>query len=277
VLSDLVGVPDLFARIKPILVSFIPWKRADASVKELKWWVRVVVRLWVLIFIAFLAINLAYIVLFAPRILATGWDSFQTHYGQTSEAFGSGNASAGAAGVIKLIALALPALGIAFGLTRGGGKLTRGLWNGTRGKPFARLASLLLVGALAAGVGVAWWPDGDYVPIQRGERWTLQSASTVATETVGGRPAFDDVPVAASDEGKGRELAPDDEPGEIEFTPANPDDTTPTPTPTPSVTLSPSPEPSLTSSPSPESTTEPTPTSSPSSEPSPTTTITTEG
>jgi putative peptide zinc metalloprotease protein len=270
VLSDLVGVPDLFARIKPILVSFIPWKRADASVKELKWWVRVVVRLWVLIFIAFLAINLAYIVLFAPRILATGWDSFQTHYGQTREAFGSGNATAGAAGVIKLIALGLPALGIAFGLTRGGTKLTRGVWSGTRGKPFARFASVLVVGALVAGVGVAWLPDGDYVPIQRGERWTLQAASTVATETATGQPAFDDVPVAATEDEEPEE--PDaEEPGRIEFTPASPDPLT-TPSPTLSATLSPSPPPPATTTPSPESTTEPTPTSSTTPSPPPTTT-----
>jgi putative peptide zinc metalloprotease protein len=275
VLSDLVGVPDLFARIKPILVSFIPWKRADASVKELKWWVRWVVRLWVIVFIAFLAINLAYIVLFAPRILATGWDSFQTHYGQTAEAFGSGNRMAGAAGVIKLIALGLPALGIAFGLTRGGTKLTRGAWSGTRGKPIARLASLLMIVGLVAGVGVAWWPDGDYVPIQQGERWTLQSASTVASETAGGRPAFDDVPVTRP-ENDDQEPTTDDPTDTTELLPVGQDPLT-TPSPSPSATLSPSPSPSLTTSPSPESTTEPTPTSSPSPPPSPTPTITTRG
>jgi putative peptide zinc metalloprotease protein len=272
VLSDLVGVPDLFARIKPILVGLIPWKRGDARAKELKWWVRWVVRLWVVVFIAFLAVNIAYIVLFAPRILATGLDSFQTHYGQTSEAFGSGDATAGAAGVIKLIALGLPALGIVFGLTRGGSKLTRGIWSGTRGKPFARLSSLILVGGLVAGVGVAWWPDGDYVPIQRGEQWTLQSATTVASETASGRPAFDNVPSVAPEEGGGGEPEADDPARElipVEPSPATTLSPTPSPTLSPSATLSPSPTTSL------SPTTSPSPTTSQS--PSPPPTITPEG
>ena len=267
VLSDLVGVPDLFARIKPILVSFVPWKRADARVKELKWWVRLVVRLWVVVFIAFLVVNLAYIVLFAPRILATGWDSFQVHYEGTAEAFGSGNGTAGAAGVIKLIALGLPAVGIVFGLTRGGTKLTRGIWSGTRGKPFARMVSLLLIIGAIGALGVVWLPDGDYVPIQRGERWTFQSATTVASETAAGQPAFEEVSRPDQEqEGPATNLPGND------VLPVDQEPFT-TSTPTPSQTLSPGVSSSPTLSPSPEATTEvttePSPSPPPSSSPSP--------
>src|SRR5919199_3164801 len=48
VVSDLTGVPDLFARIRPILQSLVPGKRPDAGVTALKPWVRVVVTAWVL-------------------------------------------------------------------------------------------------------------------------------------------------------------------------------------------------------------------------------------
>ena len=272
VLSDLVGVPDLFARIKPILVSFVPWKRADASVKELKWWVRLVVRLWVVVFIAFLAVNLAYIVLFAPRILATGWDSFQTHYQSTSQAFDSGDGAAGAAGVIKLIALGLPALGIVFGLTRGGGKLTRGIWSGTQGKPFARMASMLVMIGAVGALGVAWWPDGDYVPIQKGEQWTLQSATTAVSETASGQPAFDEVPSVPPDGGEpetgtsGTFPVPLD--GTVTLSPTPVQSLSPSVSPSPSVeatadTTSPSPSPSSPPSPSPSAITSPSPSISP--------------
>ncbi|HET9946154.1 MAG TPA: hypothetical protein VFR56_10920, partial [Actinomycetes bacterium] len=48
ILSDLVGVPDLFARIKPTLQQLGPGRPADARVTALKPWVRVVVTVWVL-------------------------------------------------------------------------------------------------------------------------------------------------------------------------------------------------------------------------------------
>lgn len=256
VLSDITGVPDLFGRIKPILVSFLPWRRNDEKVKELKWWVRLVVTLWVLVFVAFLVLNIAYILAFAPRIAATGWDSFQTHLSGTSEAFGAGNGTAGAAGVVKLIALALPAIGIAFGLTRGGTRLTRGLWNGTRGRPISRFGGVLLLGGAIAALVAFWWPDGDYVPIREGERWTVQTAAVAVSHVTRGQPSFADV--GLGDTGGAPtggaspqpQLSPDDQAPGVVNTPT-PELVTPPPTPvTPEPTTSVSPEPTTEPSPS---------------------------
>jgi putative peptide zinc metalloprotease protein len=189
VLADLTGVPDLFTRIKPILVSLIPGKRGGKRVKELKPWVRVTVTLWVVVFVAFLSINIVYIVLYAPRIFATGWDSFATQFDETSTAFGGGDGAAGAVGVLQMIVLALPAMGIVFGFGRTGGRLTRKVWEGTEGKPAARAGSTLLLIVAVAGLAYLWWPDPEnYRPIRPGERWTLTDAATVTASAAGGEP-----------------------------------------------------------------------------------------
>src|SRR5437764_9572757 len=47
IVSDLTGVPDMFARIRPTLASMLPWKRTSDRVTELKPWVRVVVTAYV--------------------------------------------------------------------------------------------------------------------------------------------------------------------------------------------------------------------------------------
>jgi putative peptide zinc metalloprotease protein len=254
ILSDLTGVPDLFPRIKPILVSFIPWRRSDARAKELKWWVRLVVTLWVIVFVAFLVFNLAYILVFAPRIFATGWDSFLNHYDKTSSAFGSGETTAGAAGVIKLIALGLPALGIVLGFGRGGTRLTRSMWKKTHGRPLARsTAFLVTVGALGA-VGAMWWPDGDYKPIQPGESFTVQTATVAASHTGAGEPAFADVEPA--EEGADTETPADsdpilEQPGVVTTISPSPEASISPTTPAESPSPPPSPSPSLSTSPTP--------------------------
>src|SRR5205823_1988721 len=48
IVSDLTGVPDMFARIKPTLRSLVPWLPTDESVTELRPWVRVAVTVYVL-------------------------------------------------------------------------------------------------------------------------------------------------------------------------------------------------------------------------------------
>ena len=75
ILSDLVGVPDLFARIKPTLLGFVPGRRHQEKAAVLKPWVRVVVLLWVLTVVPLLLFSLLTVVISAPRMVATAWDS----------------------------------------------------------------------------------------------------------------------------------------------------------------------------------------------------------
>ena len=47
ILSDLIGVPDLFSFMGPVLRSMIPRRAIDPRVLELKPWVRRTITLWV--------------------------------------------------------------------------------------------------------------------------------------------------------------------------------------------------------------------------------------
>ena len=55
IVSDLIGVSDLFARIKPVIGSLLPGRHPDPRVTELKPWARAAVTIWVLTTLAALA------------------------------------------------------------------------------------------------------------------------------------------------------------------------------------------------------------------------------
>src|SRR5437764_10464681 len=76
IVSDLTGVPDMFARIKPTLASLLPWRETDERVAELKPWVRGAVTAYVFTVIPALLFMFGLMVINAPRIFATAWDSF---------------------------------------------------------------------------------------------------------------------------------------------------------------------------------------------------------
>jgi len=75
VVSDLIGVSDLFARIRPVLRSLLPRRPPDPRVRELRPWARAAVTVWVLTAIPLLAGLLAFVVYHAPRMVAMSYDS----------------------------------------------------------------------------------------------------------------------------------------------------------------------------------------------------------
>ena len=66
VVSDLTGIPDLFARIKPTLRSLVPFTKNPTEVSELKPWARAVVTIWVLTVIPILLYLFGMMILSAP-------------------------------------------------------------------------------------------------------------------------------------------------------------------------------------------------------------------
>jgi putative peptide zinc metalloprotease protein len=71
ILADLVGVPDLFGRIRPVLLSMLPWKSAGPRVRELRTGARVVISMWVLVVVPVLGVALYFLVVQAPTMVAT--------------------------------------------------------------------------------------------------------------------------------------------------------------------------------------------------------------
>jgi len=190
IVSDLTGVPDMFSRIRPTLASLVPWKRASDRVKELKPWVRGAVTAYVLTVVPLLLFMLGMTVFNAPRIFATAWDSFFVQYHKVRHDFGGGSAFSGAFGCAQMLILLLPALGLVVTFWRVLTRSARGVWTKTDGKPAARLASVVALAALSALIGYIWWPNGDYRPIQRGEKGTVEGAVAQFSNIASGRPGL---------------------------------------------------------------------------------------
>jgi putative peptide zinc metalloprotease protein len=174
VVSDLTGVPDLFARIGPVLKSIIPGRGPDRRVAELKPWVRVVVTAWVLAVIPALLYVFGMLIWSAPQLYATAWDSFLLYYEKALGAFGDGRAAAGVADLIRIVLLVVPVVGVTLMFLIVGRGLVGVAWSRSRGKPVLRayvaLAALGLVGGFAVSPLLLAPLDGGNGPTQRAER-----------------------------------------------------------------------------------------------------------
>ena len=190
IISDLTGVPDMFARIKPTLRSLIPGRETDRRVEELKPWVRVVTSVYVLALVPTLLAVFLLMLISAPRLFATAWDSFFVQVDRISSAFGNGRVIAGVAGLVQTVSLVLPVLGITLTTARSSKNLGIAAWTQTEDRPAARAA---LVSVAAAGLALAaftLWPNDEYRPIQPGEKGTIQGGLKQVKHIPTGRPAL---------------------------------------------------------------------------------------
>lgn len=190
ILADVTGVPDLFARIKPTLASLKPGSEDDTRVTALKPWVRVVVTTWVLLVIPLLLMALVFAVVTLPRVAATAWDSLGLQRQAVSQAFADGDPLAILAGVLSIGALCLPLLSTLYLLGRLVTRVGRGAWSRTDGRPAARAGLAVGGAALAAVAAFVWWPNGEYRPIQPGERGRIQDTVSSVRQLPTGRPSL---------------------------------------------------------------------------------------
>jgi putative peptide zinc metalloprotease protein len=169
IISDLTGVPDMFARIKPVLKSLLPWKESEDSVKDLKTWARVAVTIYVVLLIPALLVLLGLTVMNLPRVFATAYDSFLATVHKMGHA---GGVSIGV-DVIQLIVLVLVPLGLVLTFVQLGRKAAAGAWSATDGRPAGRVLLIAAAGSLAAFAAYTWMPASVYQPISSTERGTL--------------------------------------------------------------------------------------------------------
>ena len=271
-ISDLTGVPDLFTRIGPTLKSLLPWRETDQRVAELRPGVRVTVTLWVLLLVPILTFNFAVMVFAAPRIFATIWGSLKLHWHSLTVALPLHQFGAVALNALQMAVLALPALGIAYMLTRVSRRLFHKGWTWSADNRIKRSLVIAIAMLTMGTVAFAWWPKGEYRPIEPHERWTLPRAISAIAAAPSGQPAFL-VPSGRQTRGPAasahrvRHSAPVSgrRSGPAGSAPASGSGASSGPPPSPS----PSPSPSVTPSPTPSPTTSPSPSPSPSSTPTP--------
>ena len=108
VISDLVGVPDLFGRIKPIVLAALTGRRSDRRVTELKTRARAVVTAWVCVTVPVLALNAVLIGRAAPHLasVAAATVRAQAHLIATSAA--SGHLLVAVLAAVQVVLVALP-------------------------------------------------------------------------------------------------------------------------------------------------------------------------
>ncbi|HEX3425007.1 MAG TPA: hypothetical protein VHT30_02680 [Acidimicrobiales bacterium] len=177
IVSDLTGVPDLFARIGPILKSAVPGRGADQRVTVLKPWVRWAVTAWVIIVVPLLGFELITVLIQLPRIMATAGLSADKLWHDTTKAFGGGNPLNGASDVLQMIVLAIPIIGMVLMVWRFGKQSVVWTWKHTDGKPVWRAASGVLGVVVLGLLALAWIPRHNYRSIQPGERGTISEAA----------------------------------------------------------------------------------------------------
>jgi putative peptide zinc metalloprotease protein len=190
VVADWTGVPDLFSRIKPTLKSAMPGKETDDRVEELKPWVRRVVTGWVVLLLPILLFVFGMMIFNAPRMFATAYDSFFVQTDKVSTAFDKGNLLTGAVGIVQCMFLVLPLAGITYTFGRTAMRIVGGAWSWSEGSPVRRSAVAVVTAGLLAVAGFVLLPNGEYQPIQPGEKGTVQGGFEQIRKVSSGRPGL---------------------------------------------------------------------------------------
>ncbi|GAA2739909.1 hypothetical protein [Kitasatospora cinereorecta] len=114
ILGDLAGVPDLFGKIKPILLGMLPGRPVGPEVADLKRSARIVVTGWVLTMVPLLLGELGYVLWNLPRILHTALRSLAEQVAGTGAAFAAARIPDGVVGVVGILMLLCPLAGGAY-------------------------------------------------------------------------------------------------------------------------------------------------------------------
>ena len=162
ILSDLIGVPDLFARVVPIVKSALPGGRRDPRVTGLRRRARIMVTAWVLCVIPLLMFSIGYLVLYLPAVDRALWRSasLQAHL-MTAQAAGHHYAAVAVDAIgIALVTLSLAgSLYVVTGLAR---RLTVLGRRWSAGRPGRRLLAAAAGLAVLAGLAGFWILQGQF-------------------------------------------------------------------------------------------------------------------
>ncbi len=179
ILSDLTGVPDLYAHMGPTLRRLLPWRRREPS--ALTGRARVIVTLWVLVVVPLLLLLAFGAIVLLPRLLATAWESGRQIAVAIPEQVEEADVLGLLTSLLRLAALVLPVAGsilIAQRIIRG---TVRGALAWTEGRPARRVAVGLAGVAAVSAAAWAWWPSGQYEPIRASDKGSLAGVGTLVS------------------------------------------------------------------------------------------------
>jgi putative peptide zinc metalloprotease protein len=111
ILSDLIGVPDLFSWMGPVLMSMIPGRATHPRVLQLKPWVRRAITLWVGIVVPSMLYWVIGFVIVVPRVLPVVGDRLVELTQAVGAAAAAGQVVEATLDVVDIILLLLPWMG----------------------------------------------------------------------------------------------------------------------------------------------------------------------
>lgn len=126
-LADATGVPDLFLRIKPILVSLLPGRTTPEPVRELRPRVRVVVAIWVVSTVLLLAGVLVWTVLRLPMLYVMAVGAVGEQLGTAIDAAGRLDLVEATAALLGAVTTLLLPAALTFVLYRLAARIVTGL------------------------------------------------------------------------------------------------------------------------------------------------------
>ena len=173
IVADLTGVPDLFAHIKPTLQGLLPRRWRPAQPPALKRWARAVVVTWVFTMVPVLIGLIALGTMLLPRLAATAWDSMHVQWAAVGHYWSDGDFLGVAVRGLSSVIVLLPVLGLVYMLFRIGRRAALWAWRSSEDNPRARGAAALAGVAVLAAVAWAWWPSGQYQPVDADDDGTL--------------------------------------------------------------------------------------------------------
>src|SRR5579872_1179212 len=156
IVTDLIGVPDLFQRIGPVLRSLVPGQPADPRLGVLKRPARVALTAWVLAMVPLLGGELLLIVLGIPKLAVGFARSLAANADAVTAHFGRGEIAAGLVSVISVVLLIFPVAGLGYLLVLTGRAAVRLAASATRKHRMLRLPVAVTAALAAAALAYAW-------------------------------------------------------------------------------------------------------------------------
>ena len=156
ILADLIGVPDLFRRIGPVLRSLIPGQPVDPRIRDLKRAARLTLTTWILIVVPLLLFELTLVVMNGPTMVRTTAQSLADQVRVLISDFVHGDIPAAVVGVISAVLLVMPIAGLTYILLVMGNKGVRAAIAACRRRPVLCLPYATAVLLVAAGLAAHW-------------------------------------------------------------------------------------------------------------------------
>ncbi len=111
VLADLAGVPDLFARVGPVLRSALPGRPADPRVQELRPWSRRLVVAWVLVVTPTLLFAFGWLLYSLPYLVRRTWSALSDQATTVADSWRAHAPATLLLAVLSIVLLAVPLVG----------------------------------------------------------------------------------------------------------------------------------------------------------------------